>query len=245
MEASERSTDGQTSETRLGDGRVDYPLLTEAVEEALGDLVTRKSISTRFSLSPIRIDGTYAASDCSCLSLIAELNCPKWAWWVTYAPLYCATSSPSTKTLSFRSISSAMASLSASRTVISFCPDAYPLLAIDGVRAAARKAGRKAGACRVEAMRREAGRRSLEAAIVCDVRVLGGVVRKCRRRVLAAEASGGCWGCWTISSEVGDANRWGPERAKSHKASGGSPTLKCENTRHLTSSAPAALNAGD
>lgn len=94
----------------------------------------------------------------------------------TYAPLYCATSSPRTKTLSFRSISSAMASLSASRTVISFWPDAYPLLAIDGVAAAARKAGRKAGAGRVDAIRREAGRRSLEAAIVRGVRVCG-----CRR----------------------------------------------------------------
>ena len=37
----------------------------------------------------------------------------------------------------------------------------------------------------------------------------------------------------------------GALNALSHKASGGSPTLKCENTRHLTSSAPAALNAGD
>ena len=87
--------------------------------------------------------------------------------WVTYAPLYCATSSPSTKTLSFRSISSAMASFSASRTVISFWPDAYPLLAIDGVRAATRKAGRKAGLD--DESRREAGRRTLEAAIVSDV----------------------------------------------------------------------------
>lgn len=104
-----------------------------------------------------------------------------------------------------------MASLSASRTVISFWPDAYPLLAIDGVAAAARNAGRKAGAGRVDAIRREAGRRSLEAAIVGSVRVCG------RRRsgegwpwgrVMAAEAAGGCWGCWTISSEVGDANRW-------------------------------------
>jgi hypothetical protein len=62
-----------------------------------------------------------------------------------------------------------MASLSASRTVISFCPDAYPLLAIDGVMAAARKAGRNAGAGRDAETRREAGRRSLEAAIVGGV----------------------------------------------------------------------------
>jgi hypothetical protein len=84
---------------------------------------------------------------------------------VAYAPLYCATSSPSTKTLSFCSISSAMASFSASRTVISFCPEAYPLRAIDGVMAAARNAGRKAGRGADET-RREAGRRSREAAIV-------------------------------------------------------------------------------
>jgi hypothetical protein len=77
----------------------------------------------------------------------------------TYAPLYCATSSPSTNTLSFASISSAMASFRASRTVISFWPVAYDLRANDGVRAGARNAGRKAA-------RREAGRRSRAAAIV-------------------------------------------------------------------------------
>lgn len=37
----------------------------------------------------------------------------------TYAPLYCATSSPSTKTLSFDSSSSASASFNASRTATS------------------------------------------------------------------------------------------------------------------------------
>lgn len=40
----------------------------------------------------------------------------------THAPLYCATSSPMTKTFSFLSISSTMASLRASRTVISLDP---------------------------------------------------------------------------------------------------------------------------
>jgi hypothetical protein len=40
VQTSERGTDGQTGETRLGDGRVNDPLLAEAVEEALGDLVT-------------------------------------------------------------------------------------------------------------------------------------------------------------------------------------------------------------
>jgi len=62
-----------------------------------------------------------------------------------------------------------MASLSASRTVISFWPEAYPLLAIDGVRAAARKAGRKVGAGREADSRREAGRASLAAAIVGEI----------------------------------------------------------------------------
>lgn len=57
-----------------------------------------------------------------------------------------------------------MASLSASRTVISFWPDAY-LLAIVGVIAAARKVGRKAGAGRDADNRREAGRTSRDAAI--------------------------------------------------------------------------------
>ena len=40
----------------------------------------------------------------------------------TYAPLYCATSSPSTKTLSFDSSSSASASFNASRTATSLTP---------------------------------------------------------------------------------------------------------------------------
>ena len=40
----------------------------------------------------------------------------------THAPLYCATSSPKTNTLSFCSSSSASASLSASLTVYSFVP---------------------------------------------------------------------------------------------------------------------------
>ena len=40
VQASEGGTDGQTGEARLCDGRVDDPLLAEAVEEALGDLVT-------------------------------------------------------------------------------------------------------------------------------------------------------------------------------------------------------------
>ena len=94
------------------------------------------------------------------------------AGWVTYAPLYCATSSPSTKTLSFASISSAMASLSASRTVISLVPPLEAcLLVIDGVTAAGRKAGRKAGAAgRAAESTRLAGRRSLEAAIGAAVR---------------------------------------------------------------------------
>jgi hypothetical protein len=57
-----------------------------------------------------------------------------------------------------------MASFSASRTVISFCPEAYPLRANVGAMAAGRKADRKVGRDADEA-RREAGRRSLEAAI--------------------------------------------------------------------------------
>ena len=40
---------------------------------------------------------------------------------MTYAPLYCATSSPNTNTFSFADNSSTSASFSASRTVISFC----------------------------------------------------------------------------------------------------------------------------
>ena len=70
METSKRSTDGKTSETRLGDGRVDHPLLTEAVEEALGDLVTAGSVSTMLQLSPMRIETNYAVnySHPSCLT---------------------------------------------------------------------------------------------------------------------------------------------------------------------------------
>lgn len=55
VQASERSTDGQTSETRLGNGRVDDPLLTKAVEQALGDLVTAGSVSVMSRLATLRI----------------------------------------------------------------------------------------------------------------------------------------------------------------------------------------------
>lgn len=93
----------------------------------------------------------------------------------TYAPLYCATSSPSTKTLSFCSISSAIASLRASRTVNSFVPldDAYPrLLAIDGMAAVARKVGRNVGAGLEADTRRVAGRKSLAAAIAVNLELI-------------------------------------------------------------------------
>ena len=50
----------------------------------------------------------------------ASFNCRRKA--ATHAPLYCATSSPSTNTLSFASSSSASASFNASLTVYSFDP---------------------------------------------------------------------------------------------------------------------------
>ena len=46
VETSEGGTDSETGETRLGDGRVDDPLLAEAVEETLGDLVTAALVSS-------------------------------------------------------------------------------------------------------------------------------------------------------------------------------------------------------
>jgi hypothetical protein len=39
VETGESGADGETGETRFGDGRVDNSLLAEAVEQALGDLV--------------------------------------------------------------------------------------------------------------------------------------------------------------------------------------------------------------
>jgi hypothetical protein len=198
VEASERSADGQTSETRLGDGAVNDPLLAEAVEEALGDLVSAQCQPHSNPMSCHHV----ATALCRAVHpppAIARMQ-PNCRGVVTYAPLYCATSSPSTKTLSFCSISSAMASLSASRTVISFWPDAYPLLAtIDGVRAAARKAGRNAGRDADES-RREAGRRSREEAIVARRRV----VESWGEWPQASDALVGVWivdGCSTISSD--------------------------------------------
>lgn len=44
VEASESGTDGQTAETGLGDGRVDDTLVTEAVEQAFGDLVAVEKV---------------------------------------------------------------------------------------------------------------------------------------------------------------------------------------------------------
>jgi len=97
VETSEGGTDSETGETRLGDGRVDDSLLTEAVEQALGDLVSASSV-------------------------LAALDRRNAELFKTHAPLYWATSSPRTKTLSFLSISSAMASFRASLTVISLTP---------------------------------------------------------------------------------------------------------------------------
>jgi hypothetical protein len=82
---------------------------------------------------------------------------------LTHAPLYCATSSPSTKTLSFPSSSSANASFSASLTVYSLKPlcEAYVLL-VKGIDVKARgRADGRAAAVRgfAEAERkRDAGR---------------------------------------------------------------------------------------
>jgi hypothetical protein len=168
VQSGQRSTNGETSEAGLGDGTVNHPLLAEAVEQALCDLVTVMSSAKihRGATAPIELGHPN----------LRPLNHPLYSsrcpgaqlsvWIATYAPLYCATSSPSTKTLSFCSISSAIASLSASRTVISLLPpdDAYPLLpTIDGIAAVARNAGRNAG--RAADRARVAGRRSLEAAI--------------------------------------------------------------------------------
>jgi hypothetical protein len=41
VQAGEGGADGEACEAGLGDGRVDYALLAEAVEEALGDFVAR------------------------------------------------------------------------------------------------------------------------------------------------------------------------------------------------------------
>lgn len=95
----------------------------------------------------------------------------------TYAPLYCATSSPRINTFSFCSISSAIASFSASRTVISLTPDAYPRRANVGRAAVLRNALRGAG--RAAAAMRQAGLNSLEAAIAG---VTGGGSIKGRKR---------------------------------------------------------------
>jgi hypothetical protein len=90
-----------------------------------------------------------------------------------------------------------MASFSASRTVISFWPEAYPLRAIDGVMAAARNAGRKAG--RDAASRRAAGRVILEAAIVCDA--LGVLESEGGGRAVP-DGNGRCGEAWDVMREV-------------------------------------------
>lgn len=103
----------------------------------------------------------------------------------TYAPLYWATSSPSTNTFSFDSSSSARASFKASLTATSFTPlgVAYLLLfTIVGNEAAGCKTDR-VGAMRGE-RRREAGRRRREVIIARAVGSLieNGNAEPCRDR---------------------------------------------------------------
>ena len=84
----------------------------------------------------------------------------------TYAPLYCATSSPRMKTLSLLSSSSANASFRASLTVYSFDPAGVAYVRIRGEEeeAAGRKEDLRGTTPRCD-NRREAGLRSREAAI--------------------------------------------------------------------------------
>ena len=88
----------------------------------------------------------------------------------THAPLYCATSSPRTKTLLFDSSSSARASLRASLTATSFTPlgVAYVLLfECVGIEATGRSEEREIiERGRVQELKREAGRRIRDATIV-------------------------------------------------------------------------------
>jgi hypothetical protein len=163
--------------------------------------------------------------------------------------------------LSFASISSAMASLSASRTVISLTPpsDAYLLATMDGVIAAGRKAGRKAGAAGREAdSRREAGRRSLEAAIeliedgrrrAAGVRCRFGeevllltVVKSSLHASVGESGSGRfwrpctqlsvTWKCWA-NSHPNEGQRW-PSKACLHGR------CSARQATHLTSQMPGA-----
>jgi hypothetical protein len=170
VKSSKSSSDSKTGETRFGDRAVNNPLLAEAIEQALRDLVSADRISSVFAgaktASPRPGTSLYNISqtDPTCIN-----KAPIGEQKATYAPLYCATSSPSTKTLSFCSISSAIASFSASRTVISLVPLAYPLLlAIDGKTAVARNAGRRAGVGRDADSTRDAGRKNLEAIAVAS-----------------------------------------------------------------------------
>jgi hypothetical protein len=52
VQSSERRTNGQTGETRLGNGTVDDPLLAEAIKQALGHLVPADRISLGPTLCP-------------------------------------------------------------------------------------------------------------------------------------------------------------------------------------------------
>ena len=91
-------------------------------------------------------------------------------WTDTYAPLYWATSSPSTNTLSFDSSSSARASLRASLTAISLTPLGVAYLLLDTI------VGIEIVGCKTDRVgvmkggrRREAGRRSREATMAKTV----------------------------------------------------------------------------
>jgi hypothetical protein len=124
VKAGKGSADGEAAEARLGDRAVYDSLLAKAIEQALCDFVSVDAgMSALSSCAHVCYAFPNELVGRRGLSLSPKLlNDALGRVVCTYAPLYCATSSPSTKTLSFCSISSAMASFKASRTVISLAP---------------------------------------------------------------------------------------------------------------------------
>ena len=123
----------------------------------------------------------------------------------THAPLYCATSSPSTNTLSFASSSSESASFSASRTATSLTPlgVAYLLLLIvAGNESVGWMTGlMETGVVRVDERRRQAGRRRREV-IIMKICLLASISDK----QVAVLSFGG------FDIEVGEEGSWGSKR---------------------------------
>lgn len=159
VQASQSSTDSQTTETSLCDGGINHPLRAKSIQQTSCHLVPA---GKRAALVVSHFD-----EDEAFFSLHGK---EKVRIGKPYAPLYCATSSPRIKVFGLLSNSSARASFKASRTLTSLTPpsDAYPRARTNDGAQDLPKAERRGVEARREESSRVAGRKSRGAAMAGD-----------------------------------------------------------------------------